>query len=118
MNKDLLKLVNSISSRDRENICKEILSRDNITTYEYLYLQKYSGMSISNLFDKYPSHGKYVNRVNMSQHYSIQLKNPCRSHFINTDTVFKDDLDDKYSVFKQMEWSYKFPSTPFINCEL
>ena len=121
MDRDYLRLVNAMCEKDRKNICKEILSRKNITTYEYLYLESYSGVSISELFDKYPSHGKYVVKVNNSKNHSLELKNPYKSPFIDTDTIFRDDLDDKYFIFKQMEWIYKFPNTPipnsFINCK-
>ena len=120
-NDDYLKLITSVSEKDRKNICKEIMSRENITSYEYLYLEAYSGVSISELFNKYASHGKYMVKVSTAKNYSIELKNPRRSPFINTDTIFRDDLDDKYFIFKQMEWVYKFPNTPipnsFINCK-
>lgn len=122
MNKDYLRLTNAMCEKDRKNICKEILNRENITSYEYLYLQEHSGVSISELFDKYPSHGKYVVKVANSKNHSLELKNPHRSPFIDTDTIFRDDLDDKFFIFKQIEWAYKFPNSQvpesFINCKL
>lgn len=98
-----------ISNSTRKKICDSLLNRQgSITTYEYLYLERYSGLSINKLGDLYPDHIKYVNAVNTAKHYSIHLRNPRCSPFIKDDdfAVFRDDLDDKYDIFKEIEQEY------------
>jgi len=96
-----------ISNKDRKKICTAILNSSSITTYEYLYLERYSGLTISELGDKYPGHLKYVKSVENSKHYLIELKNPRCNPFLQfDDTVFKDDLNDKYEIFKEIEKQY------------